>query len=87
MKIILSEQKPYFNVADIEEIYEKLTGTRNGLKAFMTEAITVAKKCPISDAYIFKDEEALFRVFERKLPRVLSIKKIGSWGELMQFIS
>jgi len=75
----------YFNLQDVEEIYEQVNGGRKGVNRFLDEAKTVATWC--HGHYEFRDEEALFEVFERFLPNILEARGIDCFGRLMQYIS
>ena len=76
---------PYENLDSVCEWYFKVKGSRKGINPFINAAKEVGSKTN-SGAYIFKDEQALFRVFQRFLGEELKAKKINSFGELLQYV-
>lgn len=81
---------PYLNLSDVKEIYITIHGSSKGFGKFSKEAKKVAEKIETSFSksyFLFKDEPALFEVFKQFLKKELEIRKISSWGELMQYLS
>ncbi|MCI8655489.1 MAG: hypothetical protein HFJ48_06470 [Clostridia bacterium] len=77
--------KSYFNMEDIKNVYVKLNhGSENGATRFMNKAKMVATKN--KNYYLFKDEMALFRLFQEEVPELLARWKITCWNELVQFM-
>lgn len=76
----------YLNTADIEEIFEKVKGSRKGITPFLRDAKKIGSRTK-KGAFIYKDETALYNVFERYLKDELDIKGIDCFGRLMQYIS
>lgn len=77
--------KVYYNLSDIAALYSKLNGYSNyGRNAFLNKARPLA----VMEAgeYQFKNEEALFRLFQEEMPDKLTRWKISCWGELVQFM-
>ncbi len=75
--------KCYLSLSDVEDIYNHLNGSSQGLSTFRNEAKKIAIKC---GRYEFRDEEKLFKLFQAYLPEVLKRKNINNFGELMQYL-
>lgn len=75
--------KCYLSLSDVEDIYNHLNGSSQGLSTFRNEAKKIAIKC---GRYEFRDEEKLFKLFQAYLPEVLERKNINNFGELMQYL-
>ena len=82
----LSEKKPYLSNTDIREIYMQIKVYNKGCSAFQKDAEGYASKTK-NDYSIYKDELALFMVFQRHLGQELKMLRIDSFGRLMQYIS
>lgn len=78
--------KAYMNMADVEEMYIKLTGSRKGIAQFMKKAKEVAQRTPYG-YYIFKREDKLFDLFKQEMPEVLNQRRFTCWGHLVQYVS
>lgn len=81
---------PYFNSEDVRRIYEVINGSSRGADIFVKSAKEeVAEKIEkdYSICYRFKNEDALFLLFEQRFSQQFKNKKISCWGELMQYIS
>lgn len=81
---------PYFGISDVEEMYITLKGSRTGITNFLEKAKMIASrssKGKSRGAFIFKDEEALFKLFKSELPNEIKARKIRYFGELVQMIS
>lgn len=75
--------KCYLSLSDVEDIYNYLNGSSQGLSAFREDAKKIAIKC---GRYEFREEEKLFNLFQAYLPEILERKNINSFGELMQYL-
>lgn len=80
---------PYLTNSDIEEIYRKIKASRKGITAFKKDAQAISSKLPEDNGYriVYKDEEALFKVFQKHLSKELTGLGIDCFGRLMQYIS
>lgn len=58
--------KGYLGTRDIEEAYIKVKGTRDGISSFRKAAEAIASRTD-TGAFIYKDELALYSVFEQFL--------------------
>lgn len=76
----------YLNTADIEEIFEKVKGSRKGITPFLRDAKEIASKTR-NGKYVYKDETALFIVLEKHIGKELQQRGIDCFGRLMQYIS
>lgn len=83
---MLHDGKAYLSNSDISEVYEKVKGSDKGINAFIKDAQRVASKSK-ANAYIYKDEMALYYVFEKHLGKELAQIGVDSFGKLMQYIS
>ena len=79
--------RPYFNIYDVEEMYEKVNGSRKGITSFIKDAKKLISRNKYGREFVFKDEEALFELFKERLPEKLIKKKISCWGGIVQLIS
>ena len=79
--------RPYFNIYDVEEMYEVLNGSRKGITAFTKDARKLTSRNKYGRSFVFKNEEALFELFKERLPEQLARKKITCFGEIVQLIS
>ena len=75
---------PYEKLDSVCEWYYKIKGSNKGINPFINAAKEVGTK--ERGAYLFKDEPALFEVFQRFLGEELKAKKINSFGELLQYV-
>lgn len=71
---------------DVEQMYVNLTGSRKGITRFKRIAETLSSRSK-GGAIIYKDEEALFKIFQREMPDILEKKRIKHFYELVQRIS
>lgn len=76
----------FLSTSEIESAYEKVKGSRKGITSFLTEVRRLGTRTK-NGAFVYKDEEALYQVFERHLKDELEIKGIDCFGRLMQYIS
>ncbi len=76
----------YFNLFQVEKIYECLKNERKGITNFLKEAKEYAERNEKKGYYLFKDEKALWEVIKKHLPAELESKGINTWGELMQYL-
>lgn len=77
--------KNYFNLADIQRVYAKINyGSTAGTTQFANKAKNLATK--VRGKYIFKNETALFELFQQEVPELLEMWKICCWNELVQFM-
>lgn len=77
---------PYLNLNDVEEMYEAVNGSREGMPGFISLAKEIATKSR-GGAYVFKDEAQLFELFKQELPDRLAKKRISYFGQIVQLIS
>lgn len=81
----MAKFKNYFNLSDIKRVYEKLNyGSTVGVTQFADKAKYLATM--VRGKYLFKDEVALFELFQREVPELLERWKIRCWNELVQFM-
>lgn len=82
---------PYLTLADVEKIYKVVNNhSTNGLRKFLKRAKEIAVQLPREKGrwlYQFRDEDALFKLFQEALPTELERLGIDCWGRLMQFVS
>lgn len=78
--------KTYLNMSDIRVIYTRIRGTEKGINAYLSKAKGVATKSK-GGAYIFMDEAKLFEFLQSYFGEEFKLRKINSFGELMQYIS
>lgn len=83
---MFKNENPYLSTSEIEDAYEKIKGSRKGITAFLAEVKKIGSRTK-NGAFVYKDEEALYQVFERHLKDELEIKGIDCFGRLMQYIS
>lgn len=83
---MLKNNFAYLSTSDIEEIYEQVKGSRKGINSFLREARKLGSRTK-NGAFVYKDENALFIVFEKYLKYELEIKGIDCFGRLMQYVS
>ncbi len=76
--------KAYLNLEDVDQIYIRLTGTDRKINSFNARVKKVAIKK--NGAYIFMDEPALFDFCKEYFKDELTVRKIYSFGELMQYV-
>ncbi len=76
--------KAYLNLEDVDQIYIRLRGTDRGINSFNARVKKVAIKK--NGAYIFMDESALFDFCKEYFKDELTVRKISSFGELMQYV-
>ncbi len=77
--------KAYLNTDDIKAMYIDFAGNTKGMNSFIKRAKDVAEK--VGNEYLYKDEEALFKVFEYRFRTEFQAKKIYNFSDLMQFTS
>lgn len=83
-------ERTYLNLSDVKDLYVTLNGSTKGWTRFSQSAKKVATRRNPEDErsyFIFRNESALFEVFQEFLGKELEIRNIASWGELMQYIS
>ena len=78
--------RAYLNMSDLRVIYTRIRGTEKGMKAYLSKAKSLATKTK-GGAYIFMDEEKLFEFLQEYFGYEFKLRKINSFGELMQYIS
>ena len=83
---MLKNNYAYLSKSDIEEIYVKIKGSRKGITGFLRDSKKIASKTR-NGALVYKDEEALYNVFEKYLENELKAYGINNFGRLMQHIS
>lgn len=76
-------KKAYLNTDDIKAIYIDFAGNTKGMNSFIERAKEVAEKA--GNAYLYKDEEALFKVFEYRFRTEFQAKKVYNFSDLMQY--
>lgn len=79
--------RTYLGTKDLEEIYEKIKGSQKGMRGFVSKAQQKIGTRTESGAYIFKDEQALFEIFQQYFAEELRLKGIDCFGRLMQYMS
>ena len=79
--------RTYLGTKDLKEIYEKLNGSPKGMNGFVSTAQQTIGSRTESGAYIFKDEAALFELFQQYFAKELQLKGIDCFGRLMQYMS
>ena len=84
-KRLLKLRGGYFNLEQVEYIYEMIQPNRRGITRFLKDARDVAIKR--NGIYQFKNEEALWNIFQEYLGDILAKKNIDNWGRLMDYIS
>lgn len=79
----------YLSTSNIEEIFRDVKKSEKGMTAFIKDAKGVGTKMKngTHSFYIYKDEEALFKVFQKHLPNELKSLGIDCFGRLMQYVS
>lgn len=77
---------PYIGTTELEEMYRSVKGSEVGMRQFISAAKETASKTK-NGALIYKDELALYKVFEEHLSLELSSLGIDCFGRLMQYIS
>lgn len=79
----------YLSTSNIEEIFRDVKKSEKGMTAFIKDAKGVGTKMKngTHSFYIYKDEEALFKVFQKHLPNELKALGIDCFGRLMQYVS
>lgn len=75
----------YLLTSDIQEIYRQIKNSNQGMTAFINDAKKVGTK--ENGYYLYKDEEALFKVFQKHLSKELTGLGIDKFWRLMQYIS
>lgn len=83
----MEQVRAYLGTKDLREIYEKLKGSRKGMNGFISVAQQTIGVRSTSGAFIFKDEQALFELFQQYFDEELRLKGIDSFGRLMQYVS
>jgi len=78
--------KTYMVTADITEIYYQIKGSSKGLENFKKDAKNIAKRTR-KGAFVYTDELALYKIFEKHLKPELDSHGIDCFGRLMQYIS
>lgn len=82
---------PYLTLTDVKKIYCVINDwSAKGLEQFAKKAREIAVKVPgerTEYVYQFRNEEALFELFQTELPRQMERHGITCFGKLMQFIS
>lgn len=76
------------NVDDLECIYSELNGgSEKGKRKFIAKAKNLKCARMFRGAYIFKDEDELFKLFQQEMPEQLAKRKIRyGYGDLMQYV-
>ncbi len=79
----------YLATQNIEEIFRDVKKSEKGMSAFIKDAKRVGTKMKNGSHsfYVYKDEEALFKVFQKHLPDELKSLGIDCFGRLMQYVS
>lgn len=81
----MAKVNAYFNLADIRKAYVKLNhGSTSGATRFMNKAKPLATL--VRGSYLFKDEAALFNLFQQEVPELLKRWKITCWNGLVDFM-
>lgn len=76
----------YFNLDQVGLMYEVTKGNRKGITKFLKDCKEISVKDDRKKYHLFKDEVALWKVFQKYLGEELRSRRINSWSELMQFL-
>lgn len=81
--------KGYLSTNEVETIYRRVKNSEKGMTAFIKNAKKVGTKIKEGPVvyYLYKEEEALFDVFQKHLPMELKALGIDCFGRLMQYVS
>ena len=75
--------KAYLNTDDVKAIYIDFAGNTKGMNSFIERAKEVAER--VENAYLYKDEEALFKIFQYRFGTEFQARKIYNFSDLMQY--
>lgn len=82
---MIKKGHPYLSNENVFCIYRQIKGSSKGIEAFKADVIKVAYKG--KKYWEYRDEEALFKIFQKHLEKELKNLKIDCFGSLMQYIS
>ena len=83
---MLHDKYAYLSTSDIKEIYRMVKGSEEGMASFVKEAKQIGSRTK-RNAYVYKDEERLYDIFEKHIGEELARRGIDCFGRLMQFVS
>lgn len=82
---MLGKGKPYLSLKDVNYIFQVIKGNDIGVSQFEREAKKIAYFMP-EGYYIFKNEEKLFELYKKHLPKELDNLGIVEFGQIMEFV-